>query len=439
VIRKLSAVICVGSAVLAPRLARAQGEAPSAASAAVAPDSIVVIGLRRVDRKQVLDQSGLTPGRPLGYRDVQRAIQTLYATGQFDDVRVAQDTAGGRQLLVVRLHERPILLKWAVRGVSRLSEGSVRDKAQLTEGRPVDPAAVARARGRIDSLYRAQGYYLAQVKVVDVFEADSARVRVIFDVDEGRRVAVARVTLDGPASGSRCLFDALSRMPKRPRGADGFKLWTKLPPGRYVVDRATQGERDFEVVLHRVRPKDEIPKAPAGHVATTPPGPRVLVLRKETIALARKLKFVGMDAVPVIACPKSLLSAWDREKDYDRACKASGFTLRVGKGQALITQQFPTAFVSVDRVGYLVIWVGADDGAHVLEAALSASPNAWKKTKQVFTMTGKQLALLMADQEKPAFVGTLAPGRYAIDQIADIYQVDRDRVSQWVDWWEEFR
>src|SRR2546422_9191905 len=47
VIRKLSTVICVGSAVLAPRVARAQGEAPSAAAAAVAPDSIVVIGPRR--------------------------------------------------------------------------------------------------------------------------------------------------------------------------------------------------------------------------------------------------------------------------------------------------------------------------------------------------------------------------------------------------------
>src|SRR5439155_196390 len=191
VIRKLSAVICVGSAVLAPRLARAQGEAPGAAPTAVAPDSIVVLGLRRVDRKQVLDQSGLTPGRSLGYRDVQRAVQALYATGQYDDVRVTQDTAGGRQLLVVRLHERPILLKWAVRGVSRISEGSVRDKAQLAEGRPLDPAAVARARGRIDSLYRAQGYYLAQAKVVDVYETDSARVRVIFDGHEGRRVAVA--------------------------------------------------------------------------------------------------------------------------------------------------------------------------------------------------------------------------------------------------------
>jgi transposase len=31
----------------------------------------------------------------------------------------------------------------------------------------------------------------------------------------------------------------------------------------------------------------------------------------------------------------------------------------------------------------------------------------------------------------------LSDRRYSIDQIADIYQVDRDRVSQWLEWWEE--
>ncbi len=33
----------------------------------------------------------------------------------------------------------------------------------------------------------------------------------------------------------------------------------------------------------------------------------------------------------------------------------------------------------------------------------------------------------------------LSERRYAIDQIADIYQTDRDRVSQWLDWWEEYQ
>jgi transposase len=30
----------------------------------------------------------------------------------------------------------------------------------------------------------------------------------------------------------------------------------------------------------------------------------------------------------------------------------------------------------------------------------------------------------------------LSARRYSLDQIADIYQVDRDRGSQWLEWWE---
>lgn len=35
-----------------------------------------------------------------------------------------------------------------------------------------------------------------------------------------------------------------------------------------------------------------------------------------------------------------------------------------------------------------------------------------------------------------AHAGLLSERRYSLDQIADIYQVDRDRVSQWLEWWE---
>jgi len=193
------------------------------------PDSIVPVGMKRVSPAVVLQTAGLIPGRFTTYRDIERAIRALYASGQFDDVRIEQDTTGARQILLIRVHERPILMHWTVRGVERVGEGAVRSKVSLAEARPLDPAAVARSRGRIDSLYRARGYYLAEVKVISVYEADSSRVRLVFDVNEGRRVAIARVSVQGNTHFATSAI--VSHMSTRP---EGFWWWRK---GEYDDDK----------------------------------------------------------------------------------------------------------------------------------------------------------------------------------------------------------
>ena len=196
-IRRLTLSFLLSLAVLAPGLCKAQGEGGFGA-AGPTPDSIVVVGNKRNSNTAVIQISGLVPGRAINYRDIQRAIQALYSSGQFNDVALTQrQTAAGKNLLVITLRERPELVKWAIRGVERLSERSVRDKVQLSENRPLDPAGVERSRARIDSLYHAQGYYLAKTKPILVYAPDSASVRVIFDIDEGRRVAIAKVDITG--------------------------------------------------------------------------------------------------------------------------------------------------------------------------------------------------------------------------------------------------
>ncbi|MDH4130918.1 MAG: hypothetical protein OEV95_03845, partial [Gemmatimonadota bacterium] len=119
-------------------------------------DTIVVDGASRLPPWQVVSSSGLAVGRPTNYRDLQRAITSLFRTGQFDDVRLLQgETEDGRVILRIQVVERPILSRWTVKGVERLSERSVRDRVRLTEGRPLDRAAVERSRAAIDSMYRA--------------------------------------------------------------------------------------------------------------------------------------------------------------------------------------------------------------------------------------------------------------------------------------------
>ena len=189
---RLSLTIVVGVVLLAPRLCEAQGEEP-----ARPVDSIVVVGERRETRAEVVQTSGFITGRAFSYRDVQRAIRALYATGQYDDVRVHEQTALGRRMLIVTLHERPLLVRWMLRGVARVPESKLRAKAQLIEGRPLDPAALVRAVAHVDSVYRAEGYYLAKVRPLRVYDSDSTHVRVTFEIEEGHRVAVARVNIEG--------------------------------------------------------------------------------------------------------------------------------------------------------------------------------------------------------------------------------------------------
>ena len=198
-------------------------------------DSIAVLGNTRVPAAGVLATAGLATGKPISYRDVQRALQNLYATGQYEDIRMLQGLANGKEVLQIELLERPLLSGWSVRGVERLSEGSVRGKIKLVPLRPYDPAAITRAKASIDSLYQAKGFYRSSFAVRRVDQADGS-VRAVFDVDEGRRVAISRVDVQGNQH-----FSAGAIAGHMKTGPEGFFWWKT---GAYKEEQLAQDIAD---------------------------------------------------------------------------------------------------------------------------------------------------------------------------------------------------
>ncbi len=183
-------------------------------------DSIAVEGNKRLTPAQIITTSGLVPRSVINYRDVQRAITALFKTGQFDDVSVDQRVVGGRLILALTVKERPLLDKWTIRGVERVAESDVRERVKLIEGRPVDRAAVAHGRASIDSLYKRLGYYTASVKVTQTLQPDG-KVRVVYDVNEGNRVAISQVVIDSNTRFSDA--DVVKHMSSRPEGFWWFR------------------------------------------------------------------------------------------------------------------------------------------------------------------------------------------------------------------------
>jgi outer membrane protein insertion porin family len=159
-------------------------------------DSIAVEGQSRLTPTQIVGTTGLVVKQPINYRDIQRAITALFRTGQFDDVVVEQRPLGQGIMLVIRVKERPVLEKWAVRGMDKLSESEVKGRVRLSEGRPLDRNAVEQSRASIDSLYKHDGYYSAEIKTLELAQQNGT-VRIVYDVREGERVAISQVVVEG--------------------------------------------------------------------------------------------------------------------------------------------------------------------------------------------------------------------------------------------------
>ena len=197
-------------------------------------DSIVVEGAQRVPPAQVIATSGLVLQQRPSYRDFQSAVTALFRSGQYDDVQVDQRQSNGKNVIVLRVVERPLQGKWDVNGNQKVALRDISDRIRLIENRPIDRAAIEHARFAIDSLYREKGYLGARVSVRQEPQADG-HILVSYDIIEGSRIVVSRVDVEGSTAYKP--DDIVGHMATRP---EGFWWWQS---GEYDEDKLEEDMR----------------------------------------------------------------------------------------------------------------------------------------------------------------------------------------------------
>ncbi|MDQ3082034.1 MAG: outer membrane protein assembly factor BamA, partial [Gemmatimonadota bacterium] len=214
---------------------------------------MAVVGNARVADATVRTTAALVPRVALNFRDVQRAIKALFATGQFEDVQIVCTVppTTPRATLSIRLRERPLLSAYTVSGAERVDAKDVRERLALAVGRPLDPSAVAKAIERADSLYESKGYYLARVRADSTVAGE--QISIAFRVEEGRRLAISGLNVTGnrgvPAD------DIAAVMQSRPEGLLWFRRG-EFDDAKYAADLAeripllysSRGYIDFRIL-----------------------------------------------------------------------------------------------------------------------------------------------------------------------------------------------
>jgi outer membrane protein insertion porin family len=134
----------------------------------------------------------------------QDDIQSLYATGQFYNIRVKADQAAdGGVVLTYLVQARPRLTDIKIEGNKKLSTSKIRKKITVKTGQPLDEQKLFTDTQEIRKLYEKYGRSGTQVKYVLNIDENAGRGTVTFEIAEAVKIKIDRIDFIGAAAFSQ--------------------------------------------------------------------------------------------------------------------------------------------------------------------------------------------------------------------------------------------
>ena len=162
---------------------------------------IVIHGNRRIPAETVKARMLINPGEVYDQAAVERAFNALWNTGYFEDIRFEREETPKGLIIHVYVKEKPTIREIKYVGLNSVSQSDVLDrfkerKVSLTQESQYDPTRVKRAEVVIKELLAEHGRQFATIRT-EIRQIPPAAVSVTFNVKEGPKVKVGRITFEG--------------------------------------------------------------------------------------------------------------------------------------------------------------------------------------------------------------------------------------------------
>ncbi len=153
---------------------------------------IRIEGMQRIDASTVRSYMRLGPGDPFDAGRIDESLKALFDTNLFADVTIRRDGDS----LVVTVVENPIINRIAFEGNRRLTEEQLNSEVQTRARTVFTRSRVQSDVQRILDLYRRNGRFAAAVEP-KIIQLDQNRVDLVFEINEGDRTGVNRISFVG--------------------------------------------------------------------------------------------------------------------------------------------------------------------------------------------------------------------------------------------------
>jgi outer membrane protein insertion porin family len=176
-------------------LAAAGGRGQAAAGGDLVAE-VRVRGNRRIESAAILARVATRPGGRYRSGQIARDVREVNSLGFFRNVRVLTESTPDGLVVTFEVEENPVVRQISISGNENLDGDQIRDILTLTTGSTLDYPLLFENRERVAALYRAQGYYLAEVNY-EIERLAEHSVGIHFMVDENEKLKLRQITFKG--------------------------------------------------------------------------------------------------------------------------------------------------------------------------------------------------------------------------------------------------
>ena len=155
-----------------------------------------VRGNRRIEANAILSRLATQPGTPYNPAVVAKDLRQINALGFFRDIRVYTEREQAGLIVTFEVEENPVVRQISISGNENIEGDEIRDVLTLTTGSTLDYPLLFENRVRVQALYLAKGYYLADVSY-EIEPLSTASVGIHFVVEENDKLKLRRIVFEG--------------------------------------------------------------------------------------------------------------------------------------------------------------------------------------------------------------------------------------------------
>ena len=162
--------------------------------------TVEYVGPPAITKERVLDNLATKVGEPYSERAAEADIRALYATGGVANVRIFAEPMGDGVKVTVLLQGRPVIQEIIIEGAEQIGMNRVRREIGSKVGDVLSEEKLEDDRQKILKIYEDRYFSDVDVQYSVQEIAGSNRVRVVFQVTEGPKLVVRRITFVGNES-----------------------------------------------------------------------------------------------------------------------------------------------------------------------------------------------------------------------------------------------